>query len=283
MSKTNNSDHDQFYPIILSQKDYIGNSTYRYNFPLGSVSLKKSSIALESINIWYSWFNITNAFNNRIFTFAWPTGTVGYTYYQVTIDEGYYTIESLNAWFQNWMIQNGLYLIDASGNYVYMAEFLPNANYYRCQINLFNVFTSLPSGWVNPANFPFSGNLRPPLITIGDSNNFYKLIGFSPGTYSNYSNLGDLVPQMSPISNIIVQSTNLDNKYSNPSSNLHAFSVSNANFGSMLLIEPTELVFVDLTDSSVSHIDIRLVDQNYNNLAFQDTANIIKFIIKVRQ
>jgi hypothetical protein len=279
-------DHDAFYPIIIGQKDYIGNSMFRYNFPSGSIDLKRSSIALESINMYYSWFNITNAFNNRIFTIAWPTGSVGFIYMQVIIPEGFFTLESLNSFLQNWQILNNLYLINDQGQYVYYIELVANETFYRAQLNLFEVPIALPTGWTNPSGplftFPTVTGRRP-MVTIGSDNNFGKLIGFSPNTYTAEAQLGDLVPELSPVSSIIVQTTNLDNKYSNPGTNLKAFSVSNATFGSMLVIEPPELVFVDVTDCSISFIDIKLVDQNYNKLEFLDTAVIINLIIKIRQ
>lgn len=282
-------DHTAYYPLLIGQNNYIGNSTFRYTFPAGSISLNRSEIGLESISIPYSWFNITTAFNNRIFTIAVPNGAVGYIYNQVTVDQGFYTLESLNFWLQNWMIQNDLYLVDdATGNYIYNFKIISNETFYRTQINLYPFLTAAEAtaaGYSDPTgNYPFatvSGRL--PMVTLGDSNNFYKLLGFSPGTYNSATNLGNLVPQLSPVTQVIVQTINLDNKYSGVPSNLHAFTIVNTTFGSMIQVEPPTITFVDVTDCSVDHIDIKLVDQNYNPLVFQDTAVLIKLIIKVRE
>lgn len=277
-------DHTAYYPILIGQKDYIGNSTFRYYPPAGTISLNRSEIGLESISIPYSWFNITTAFNNRsIGSIAWPTGAASYDYYQVVFDEGFYTVDSLNAWIQNWMIQQGLYLINDSGEYVYYLEIVQNSTFYRLQWNLYDVPTSLPSGWSNPGGLVFPSTSRKPMITIGSSSNFGALIGFSAGTYNSATNLGDLIPQLSPVTQIIVQTISLDNKYSTVPSNLHAFTVVNTTFGSMIQVEPPNITYVDVCDCSVNYIDIKLVDQNYNPLAFQDTAVLIKIIIKVRE
>ena len=280
-------DHDSFYPIIIGQKDYIGNSTFRYNFPSGSIDLKRSSIALESINMYYSWFNITNTFKNRnLGSIGMPEGG-GYAFYQVQFDEGFYTVEALNSYLQNYSILNNLYLVDSSGAYIFFYELIINQNFYKIQLNLYEVPTAAEAavlGWSNPSfTFPTVG--RRPIFTVGafTDSTFGQLIGFSAGSYNDESQLGDLIPQISPVSSIVVQTTNLDNKYSNPATNLHAFSISNVAFGSMIIIEPPELVFVDVTDCSISFIDIKLVDQNYNKLEFLDTAVIINLIIKVRE
>ena len=279
-------DHTAYYPVILGQSNYIGNSTFRYVPPAGSINLAKSEIGLESISIPYSWFNISTANNNRIFSIAWPTGSVGFIYMSVVIDTGFFQISSLNAFLQNWQILNNLYLIDDQGQYVYYIELVTNETFYRVQLNLYEVPISLPTGWTNPSGplftFPTVTGRRP-MVTIGSDNNFGKLIGFSPGTYTAAAQLGGLIPQLSPVTQVIVQVSNIDNKYSNLPNNLHAFTIINTQFGSMIFIEPSNITYVDLTDTSVNFIDIKLVDQDYNQLPFQDTAIVIKLIIKVRE
>lgn len=290
MSKFMSKDHDAYYPILIGQGNYIGNSTFRYNFPNGSISLKNSEIGLESISIPYSWFNITTAFNNRsIGSLAVPSGTVGFIFYQVVLDQGFYTLGSINFWLQNWMIQQGLYLVDSTtGNYIYFYEIVTNSTFYKTQINLYPFVTAAEAaanGWTDQSgSYPFATTSgRRGMIIIGDSTNFGALIGFSPQTVDDSSTLGDLIPQLSPVTQIIVQTINLDNKYSTVPSNLHAFTIVNTEFGSMIQVEPPTITYVDVTDCSVSFIDIKLVDQNYNPLQFLDNSALIKIIIKVRE
>lgn len=272
-------DHITYMPLFLSKSNYIGNSTFRYQLP--NVSIVNSEIALESISLPYSWFNITTKFNNRIFTFAWPTG-VGFVYYNVTIPEGFYTIEILNSYFQQFMIQNNLYLKDSNKQNIYYFEILPNETFYKIQINLYDVPTSLPIGFTDPSGlFPFPIIESKPMITIGSSNDFGKLIGFSPQNVTD-SILGDLIPQLSPVSQILVSCNNIDNKISNRPDVIHSFTVTNTTFGSYMHIEPSNTLFVDLRDSTISYIDIVLLDQDYNYLVIQDLQIIIKIIIKTR-
>ena len=56
------------YPIIINADSYQGGNRFRYTFPLGAVSLNKAKIALQNIQIYYSWFNVGPTYNNKIFT-----------------------------------------------------------------------------------------------------------------------------------------------------------------------------------------------------------------------
>jgi hypothetical protein len=73
---------------------------------------------LSSAQIPYSIFNITSAYYNNNFTFFFPTGSTFLTYstHDMTIPDGFYTIEDLNAFMQQYAISNGLYLKGVSGH-----------------------------------------------------------------------------------------------------------------------------------------------------------------------
>lgn len=279
---TMKKDHDVFYPIIINNSCYVGTNKYRYTFPTGSISLKNSAIALNTVDMFYSWYNITALNNNSIFTLAFPSA-LGRVFYQVKIPDGFYSVDTLNAWFQNFMIDNDLYLINDSGNYVYYAEFVTNPTYYAVQINLYDVPTSLPSGWTAPSGWSFPAVTDKPWIIVGSSNNFGLLIGFSPDTYSAATQISDLTPQMAPVQSVIIQCSMLDNKYANPNTNLYSFSAGTSAFGAMISSSATELVYVDVMDSSISFLEISLVDQNFNPLVFKDPNLVIQLIIKVRE
>ncbi len=278
-----NKDHTAYYPIIVKSNDYIGNSTYRYTFPSGSVNIKRSSLALESLSMSLSYYNITTEFNNRIFTIGFPEGAA-MVFNQLTIPEGYYTIESLNSWLQFWMISQNYYLIDDLGNYVYYVELLWNPTFGRVQLNLYDVPDVLPAGWTNPGPWTLPNVAKKCIFVVGESNNFGKFIGFEGDGlgYTAESQLGQFAPS-DPVDTIIVQCTNLDNRYSNPTSNLYSFSTKAADSLRRIDIKPIECSYIDLTDGSVSYLDIRLSDQSNRNLQMLDTSIKLNLIIKVRE
>jgi hypothetical protein len=121
------------------------NNTFVYRFP-NSVQFKKSSIAFVSCSMYYSWFNISSSLSNNTFTYNWIDNLGVATTYTVTIPDGLYEISTLNQYLQFIFIQNGHYLVNASGQNVYYAEFIVNPARYAIQINTFlfpiNIFDS---------------------------------------------------------------------------------------------------------------------------------------------
>lgn len=269
------------YPIIINSDSYQGGNRFRYTFPLGAVNLNRAKIALQSIQIYYSWFNISPTYNNQIFTLAFPQNA-GYTYLRVLIPTGYYNVTMLNSFMQNFMILNDLYLINENGDYVYYFEILTNPSYYAVQVNCFEVPTSLPSGWTAPAGWIFpSVSGRRPFMTIGTDNNFGDLIGYTPDSYGLASQLSNKVPQMSPVQSVILQCPNLRNILSNPSTNLYTFSQGSTTFGDIISSNAYELVYADVIDCTITYLDILLVDQNFRPITINDPNLTIQLILKI--
>ena len=103
------------------------NGTYTYNFIGGGFKVEDDmEVMLSSAQIPYSIFNITAAYKNNAFTLQFPTGAaVGtYTAFNIVIPDGFYTINDLNSYLQQYCITNGLYLIDGNGNNVYYIGFM---------------------------------------------------------------------------------------------------------------------------------------------------------------
>ena len=110
------------YSLILNNTNVVGsnNNTYQYNFIKGNFTIPNDAeIMISSIQIPYSWFNISAAYNNNSFKIYFPTASTTYTSFTITIPDGFYTTTSLNSYLQQVCITNGLYLIDSAGNYVY--------------------------------------------------------------------------------------------------------------------------------------------------------------------
>jgi hypothetical protein len=98
------------------------NATYEYKFIGGGFSVPDDmECMVSSAQILYSMFNITNAYNDNKFGFGFPTGALSttYTMFAITIPDGFYTIEDLYSYMQQYAISNGLYLINNNGDNVY--------------------------------------------------------------------------------------------------------------------------------------------------------------------
>lgn len=273
------------------------NGTYTYNFIGGGFRVDDDmEVMLSSAQIPYSIFNITSAYNNNKFTFAFPTGASlgSYTTFNIVIPDGFYTISDLNSFVQQFCISNGLYLIDANGNNVYYIQFAVNQTSYAIQLLLFLVPRSLPSGYTAPANWigysTYTAD-RTPFVQILANSNFGDYIGFSPGPYpptlpqlSNYSILSNERPPIgSYVNSIIVHCSLVNNAVVSPSDILDAFQITNATFGQNINYAPAVEKYVKLTKGSYSSMIIYLTDQNNQPIYFLDPNILITLLFKSKK
>ena len=164
-----------FTLVLNSQNTFgTGNNTYKYNFIQGNFVIPPDSeVMVANVQIPYSFYNITAAYNNNQFQFSFPTGSSGYITSTITIPDGFYTTTSLNYYLQQWMISNGYYLINGL------------------------VPTSLPNGYTAPSNWAgYPSVSRCPYITILN-NNFGTFLGFTAGGYP-FGNNASITPVLTP-------------------------------------------------------------------------------------
>lgn len=273
------------YPIILNSTNFVAGSTstFRYNFPSGNVDFKKSKVALADISIYYSWYNLTSSYNNVSFQIIFPT-LAGSTTLSITVPNGFYDVSALNSYIQQQFISNGLYLVNASGNYVYYLELIENSNFYGVQLNSYPVPTALPAGYSNPAGMTFPAVATTPQLVVL-SNSFRDVIGFNAGTYpnpvqaTNYSKVSDYTPQVSPVQSMIVSCSLLTNKYASPNTILYAFSPAGVSFGNLIESKPVNFSYVSIKDGQYATFDVTLYDQSFNRLPINDTNLVIQLNI----
>ena len=188
-----------FTLVLNSQNTFgTGNNTYKYNFIQGNFVIPPDSeVMVANVQIPYSFYNITAAYNNNQFQFSFPTGSSGYTTSTITIPDGFYTTTSLNYYLQQWMISNGYYLINGSGQNIYYYSIQYNSYQYGNQLLSYLVPTSLPNGYTAPANWAgYPSVSRCPYITILN-NNFGTFLGFTAGGYP-FGNNASITPVLTP-------------------------------------------------------------------------------------
>jgi hypothetical protein len=271
------------YNLVLNSNNAIHNSTFQYQFINGSFAVHdEAELAISNIQIPYSWFNVTKAYNNNTVTLTFPSLTP--TILTITFPDGFYTTTDLNAYIQQICIQNGLYLINASGQYVYYLTLLYNTTYYGVQVVAQLVPTSLPSGYSQPANWVGYNTIsRTPQLTIS-SNNFGKIIGFLPGTYpsvntANASILNTFTPIGSNVNSLIIRCSLVDNQVGIPTDVLDTMPVTGS-FGSNISYQPPSLKWIKITPGIYQYLTITFVDQNLNAISAQDPNVTISLLLK---
>lgn len=282
--------------IVLNSSNILpgsNNSTLVYNFP-NSVTFDNHQICVQSVSMYYSWTNINNiTLQNNIFSYTWVTG-VTTTTYTVTIPTGLYEIRDINNYLQYVFIQNGHYLINTTGGYVYYAEFLVNPNLYSINIITYPVPTSLPAGWSVPVANAQTGALAwpgfptqtfNPLITIPA--NFNQIVGYAVG-FTTSQNTGvntvltynsSISPQVAPNPNCLITVSNISNIYASPSSVIYNIN-ANVGFGELIISQPSEYAFNNLLKGTINSLFIRLIGADGNSLNILDPNITILLLIR---
>jgi hypothetical protein len=283
--------------IVLNQSNVVNtdgyNNTLVYKFP-NSVAFPNHEIAVQSVSMFYSWGNINNtSLNNYQFTYTWVVGAATTTY-TISIPNGLYEISDINAYMQFRMIQNGTYLINTAGQYVYYAELLVNPNRYAIQVNTFPVPTALPGGWTAPLADPASGAaafVGFPAATFNPSltfpANFNKVIGFAAGfatsqntgVGTNLSYISTIAPQVQPNPSLYISLSNIQNKYSSPSSIIYSVSPS-VGFGERIAETPPEFAWSRLLGGTYNELRLTLLGQDYQPLQVLDPNMTILLVIR---
>jgi len=266
--------------LILSPGDGLTTSIntpqLRKVFPSTYVSKGNDRIGLLSLDMYYSWFNLTQVFNNLTASYIWNDGVS----YPIAYDPGFYLVFNLNQYLQNNVMYGfGHYLLDDKQLPVYFIKMEINPIYYSVSLTVTPLPTVLPPGWSNPNNVLLNG--KPPQLVVSN-NNWGNLIGFSAGAYPATQAVtatptiinSTFSPVVSPITNInVLCSWVNDTRFTSKPSAIGSF-VPNTTFGSLINYQPTILSLYDVIPKLYTGIEISFVDQEFRPLVINDLSQI---------
>lgn len=280
--------------LILNSRNIVGfnNNTFQYNFKNNGFTIPiGSEISVSSIQMPYSWYNVSTFYQNQNFRIIWPTiDTTQTINYNVVLDDGFYTVDDIQNFIEQFCITNKLYLINANGDYVYYINLNYNLSAYKIQLILEPVPVSLPVGYTSPVGFPAfptnSGGRTPRFQVLDDL--FGRLIGFNVGisppatiTTTSYDKLSDYTPLGSNVNSIIVRCNVISNDVSMPSDILDSFGIpTGSNFGSNIVYEPSFQKWVTIREGTYSSMILTIQDQDFNDIKILDPNSVITLIIK---
>jgi hypothetical protein len=294
--------------LVLNQSNIVQdgqNNKLVYNFP-NSVLFKDSYIAVSNVSMYYSWFNISTAFSNNTFSYTWTQGATTTTY-TVVVPNGLYEIQTLNEFLQFTMINNGTYLVSASGGLnVYFAEFILNPARYAVQINTYQVPTSF-AAYASPApiNITTGVALVPPtqtfnpVITLPAQINqvFGYAVNFatdantanayvppvspyiSKNTAGTLSYISTTAPNVQPNSSVLLSCSAVDNPYAQPTSIIYSITPSVA-VGAIINEKPPAFMWNRLINGTYNQLRLVILGTNLVPLAINDPAMTIVLVIK---
>lgn len=293
-----------FY-IVMNSTNLIQdgqNNKLRYSFP-NSVNLKDKYIAVSSISMYYSWFNITVALANNKFTYSWISGAGNtVTVFQIDIPNGLYQIADLNNLIQYACIANGTYFLNTSGVNTYPFEFILNAPRYAVQINTYLWPTTLPTGASLPSNYTSAALATTTfnsIITLPAK--FNEIVGYTAGfatnnnlanayvppvsQYVSKSSIGTLsyistvAPNVQPNNTVIFSLSGLSNPYTQPSSIIYSLNPA-VGVGEQIFETPPNFAWCKFLEGTYNSLTLTLLGNDLSPLIINDPSMTFLFVIK---
>lgn len=272
------------------------NSNLLYRFPT-SINLTDKYIAVSSVSIFYSWFNITAAYGNNTFTYTWTAGATTTTY-TITIPDGLYQIADINNYIQFVCIANGTYWSNGGLNY-YPLELIVNAQRYAIQLNTYLIPIALPTGATIPSNFAGWPSTTQNSVVIIPAN-FSSIIGYdvnftSPVNLSNgytstvsyiqknsigtISIISTVAPNVQPNSSVYITCNGINNPYTQPGSIIYCLNPSVA-VGEQIIEKPPNFNWCKMIGGSYSSLMVSIVSIGLQQLYLKDPNMVI--ILSIR-
>jgi hypothetical protein len=240
---------------------------------------KNCSLALSKAIFYYSFSNIDNIYGN--------TSGVSYIFngieYPITFDQGYYTVAQMNEYLQWKMEVNGHYVKDSSANNVYFLKFEVDTIYYNVVLTATPI--TLPAGGSNPNGLSMT-NVSPQLKIT--NNKWGKLIGFVSGTYpltpanSETNIASSILPVISEVETFNISVPNLVNnaRFSAFPNTIEEYVPASSASGSIIEIEPKNLIWYNMIDGSHSQITVAVIDQYGRDINFRDGVIGIQLLVR---
>lgn len=125
-------------------------------------------------------------------------------------------------------------------------------------------------------------------------NNFYKVVGFTSDfttnantyalavTVTNKSANSSSAPQVQANSTIFFAISNIDNKYSNPSTIVYQLSPT-VNFGDLITVTPAQFSYNKLIPGTYNNIRLSILGTNLAPITIQDPELTITMVIRDRK
>lgn len=162
---------EQVYTIILNSNNKSSDNSFTYDFPAPVKMLPSAKIALQSISMYNSIFNVEASRLNNKFSIIWNADTT--VQHDFVITDGNYSISDLNYLLDFYCVENNLYLYDTVENKnKYFLEIVVNSNIYGCQINSYAIPTAVTASTLNltkpvGASWDFPLSAKAPQIVFG--------------------------------------------------------------------------------------------------------------------
>ena len=266
--------------IVSGSADVTFTSPNKFSFkmPNNYISGSHHRVSLKSLVVYYSWFNVTAAKQNNVFSYIWSNGTT----YQVVLDDGTWSYTDFQAYLHQVMKMNNHYLIDPTGKDQFFISIAANSVFYRISLSITPVPASLPANWTAPAGFVFPAVATTPSLIV-PATEIQSYLGFNAGTYPSvpqsglYQVNGTSAPQVTSSSSLMIMSNLAYNEYAPNQATVATFNlIPGTAPGSLISVVPFYQDWIPVQpNKSFQYIDLFLVDQLSRPVKIEDPSGFI--------
>jgi len=291
--------------IVLNINNVVldgNNNRLVYRFP-NSVAFKNTYVAVQSVTMFYSWYNISASLGNNTFSFTYVNGSGGTNWKTVVFPDGIYDITTLNEYLQFTCLANNWYMTTAAGLNVFFLTFEVNPTSYGIQICCYQV----PSAAINPKLYVASSlgfPTTPFVVQVTIPSAFNKIIGYPAGWVStNYygsasssgflsgvpyvwsssvgivSYMSNTAPQVNPNPSVYLAISSINNPYSLPSSIIYAVTPSNG-IGAVIIDKPPQFCWNKFIDGTYNELTVNLLGSDLSPIKIYDPNMTIMLAIR---
>lgn len=277
------------FTLCLNSSNVIAgssNTSFKYSFIGGNFRTDDCEICISQASLPFAYYNVSSNYGNNSFSLIFPTGATTQTI-DVTLPDGYYSVDSIQQYIQQICITNKYYLITSGGSYVYPFFLAYSPTYYKVQIicaTIPNAADMATLGYTQPAGAPAL-----PLVTTGVqfvTGTLGPIIGFSNATTlpavatsSTQNFLSTQTPVGSTVNSLIFRCSLVDNNVAFPSDIMDGCSI-NTPFGTNIIYDPSFEKWVKLKSGVYSSLIFTIVDQDFDQIYSVDPNVAITLMIR---
>lgn len=255
--------------ILINTSHYDEQTdTYIYKFP-NKLILNNAYVSAESISIFNSTYNLTNAFSNNAFTIKW----LG-TDYNFVIPDGFYSFDDFNNFVKLQCVLNKLYMLTSTGEFVHFINISPNASNYKCQFDFFPIPTTSQAsalGYTIPSGASWTFPVTQTTCQLAITTGMLKYFGFKSQLLfpltpqsSNSTISSNTYPQVNPVFAYAFLLNIVNTSISNEP-NLFT-QISLEGFGELMKVKNSHDSKIDCQNGQYSEIRVRIVSQDLSPL-----------------
>ena len=241
-------------PLFINSVNGVENDsqshdfTVRFNRALEFDKNRNYYVALGSISMAYSWYNVSSKYNNNTLKYSQDSGK---TWHTITIPNGNFSYQELNSYIQSEIASNGHTKDGISIKFV---------------SSLFKVLLSMKSG--------FQVDLK-----TGD---FGKLLGFEKKIYTTSGYSPKLPDITRSVDNVFIHTDIISDSIvsSNKSDVIYRFSVDNLPLSYPFHIQPTHLLFNKINTKRIREVRIYITDELNRPLDLNNIPTSVILIIR---